>query len=333
MRKLARRGRALPLAVAAYVAQRGRRCLGYAHDAHVDADGKPLNIIHRDVSPSNIMVPTDGRREAARLRHRQGARRGQRRARRKHGLFKGKLAYVSPEQIEARRSTAPATCSRWASCCGRCWPAGGCSDGNDDRDADQRAVEAGAAAVVPEAGRAGGAGRHRRARAGARSGLRYATGQEMADDLEEVLRATRSQEAAPRSAARAVRVRDRQPGGVSALTPELLASFIGNSAPPTIATATASAACAGDRPAHVGATPAGGRRDGGRRARRRGGARRARAGAWRLGTSDSQALSGSPPAAPRRRSSPPCRSACPRRRRRRRRRRPPRRRPKPPPPA
>ena len=45
--------------------------LGYAH-ARRDANGASLSIIHRDVSPSNILCSAQGEVKAVRLRHRQG---------------------------------------------------------------------------------------------------------------------------------------------------------------------------------------------------------------------------------------------------------------------
>ena len=47
------------------------RALAYAHVKR-DFDGKPLKLIHRDVSPSNILRLVHGRGEADRLRHREG---------------------------------------------------------------------------------------------------------------------------------------------------------------------------------------------------------------------------------------------------------------------
>ena len=45
--------------------------LDYAHNLG-DDDGQPLGIIHRDVSPSNVIVADGGIGEADRLRHREG---------------------------------------------------------------------------------------------------------------------------------------------------------------------------------------------------------------------------------------------------------------------
>lgn len=68
------------------------------HAAHesVDADGAPLAIVHRDVSPQNVLVSTDGRVKvvdfgiatARGKRHMTAA-----------GQAKGKLSYMAPEQL------------------------------------------------------------------------------------------------------------------------------------------------------------------------------------------------------------------------------------------
>jgi serine/threonine-protein kinase len=72
--------------------------LSYAH-ALTDFDGKPLNIIHRDVTPQNIFVTYDG---AVKLVDFGIAKASGRTVETRHGIVKGKIAYMSPEQAMAR---------------------------------------------------------------------------------------------------------------------------------------------------------------------------------------------------------------------------------------
>jgi eukaryotic-like serine/threonine-protein kinase len=51
--------RTVPWDLAAFVVSRLARALAHAH-AHCDAAGKPLGIVHRDVSPKNIMLGYSG---------------------------------------------------------------------------------------------------------------------------------------------------------------------------------------------------------------------------------------------------------------------------------
>jgi len=68
--------------------------LHYAHDKTMP-DGSPLNIVHRDVSPQNLIVTYEGLVKVldfgiAKADHRQSQTRT--------GLVKGKFSYMSPEQ-------------------------------------------------------------------------------------------------------------------------------------------------------------------------------------------------------------------------------------------
>jgi serine/threonine-protein kinase len=85
-----------PAELACVVAAEVCRGLHYAHNAK-DIYGKPLNIIHRDVSPSNIIVSWEGLVKVmdfgvakARTEDTKGS---------KH-VLRGKLGYMSPEQVK-----------------------------------------------------------------------------------------------------------------------------------------------------------------------------------------------------------------------------------------
>jgi eukaryotic-like serine/threonine-protein kinase len=73
------------------------RGLHAAHEA-TSADGKPLEIIHRDVSPQNILLGADG---IARVLDFGIARALGREPLSRTGEVHGKLAYIAPEQLRA----------------------------------------------------------------------------------------------------------------------------------------------------------------------------------------------------------------------------------------
>ncbi len=70
------------------------------HHAHerVGVDGRPLGIVHRDVSPSNLMVSFEGHVKIVDF---GVAKATDRMSETKAGTVKGKIAYLSPEQCRA----------------------------------------------------------------------------------------------------------------------------------------------------------------------------------------------------------------------------------------
>jgi serine/threonine protein kinase len=88
----------LPPAVACHLAHEVAAALAYVHGLR-DAAGAPLDIIHRDVSPSNIMVGKTGVAKLLDFGIAKAAT-ALRDDKTKTGTIKGKLGYMSPEQID-----------------------------------------------------------------------------------------------------------------------------------------------------------------------------------------------------------------------------------------
>jgi serine/threonine-protein kinase len=94
---LRRAGRSMPPLVVARIAHEVCRALDHVHNLQ-DVDGAPLNVIHRDVTPSNIMFTTTG---AVKLLDFGVAKYRASQALSQHGTIKGKPAYLAPETLES----------------------------------------------------------------------------------------------------------------------------------------------------------------------------------------------------------------------------------------
>ncbi len=85
----------LPLAVAVSILLQISAALEYVHGI-CDASGEPLDLLHRDVSPENVMVRYDG---GVKLIDFGIAHMAQQTFATKVDVMKGKIGYMSPEQL------------------------------------------------------------------------------------------------------------------------------------------------------------------------------------------------------------------------------------------
>ncbi len=87
-------GERVPEGVVATMVRDAASGLHHAHMA-TDAQGRPLNVVHRDVSPQNLMVRIDGVTKVLDFGIAKSANRLEETM---PGTFRGKLSYMSPEQ-------------------------------------------------------------------------------------------------------------------------------------------------------------------------------------------------------------------------------------------
>ncbi|OJH35102.1 serine/threonine protein kinase [Cystobacter ferrugineus] len=92
------RGTPVPVGLALRIVAEAAAGLHYAHQAR-DAEGRPLHLVHRDVSPQNILVGFDGGVKVIDFGVAKAAGSASTTA---TGVLKGKYPYMSPEQADGR---------------------------------------------------------------------------------------------------------------------------------------------------------------------------------------------------------------------------------------
>jgi len=95
VKRLAAEGQPMPIACAAFIVAEAARGLAYAHEK-TGADGKLLGIVHRDVSPPNLLLSRAGEVKVADFGIAKAAGKVHKT---ETGVIMGKLRYMSPEQV------------------------------------------------------------------------------------------------------------------------------------------------------------------------------------------------------------------------------------------
>ncbi|MCB9654564.1 MAG: protein kinase [Deltaproteobacteria bacterium] len=83
-----------PTEIALFIIMEVLKGLDYAHNL-TRPDGQPLNIIHRDVSPSNVLLSFEGEVKISDF----GIAKASTREKTATGILKGKFGYMAPEQV------------------------------------------------------------------------------------------------------------------------------------------------------------------------------------------------------------------------------------------
>lgn len=123
MRRLQQRG-GFPVGAHLRIIAEALLGLQYAHDLR-DFDGEPLGVVHRDVSPLNVLVTFDGQAKLVDFGIAKSADSSQET---KTGVLKGRVAYMAPEQawgstVDRRADIYSVGVMIWEAAAGRrLWP-------------------------------------------------------------------------------------------------------------------------------------------------------------------------------------------------------------------
>lgn len=95
----------IPVPAALFIIAEAARGLHYAHQRRDDISGRPLEIVHRDISPQNILLSFNGEVKVTDFGI-ASADQDFKNTETRAGIVKGKYSYMSPEQISAKKVDA-----------------------------------------------------------------------------------------------------------------------------------------------------------------------------------------------------------------------------------
>ena len=114
--------RRLPIPMACFVIAEAARGLHYAHTKVDEITQQALGIVHRDISPQNILVSFEGEIKVTDFGIADAE---SKLTETRPGIVKGKYSYMS-QSVPSRWTVAP-MCLRFRSSFGKCYRCAGCS--------------------------------------------------------------------------------------------------------------------------------------------------------------------------------------------------------------
>jgi serine/threonine-protein kinase len=96
-RNLESQRRTLSMELTLHVVHETLKALAYAH-SRTDESGAPMGLVHRDISPSNIMISSRGEVKLLDFGIAKHAGRASATNQTRHGVVKGNMTYMAPEQ-------------------------------------------------------------------------------------------------------------------------------------------------------------------------------------------------------------------------------------------